>query len=159
MEKMTKKEMFAEVVRLMGIDNVANMVAEAGGSTSDIIAFANHEIELLEKKSGKSGKTKTQKENDVLVGLVFVALAEVGKPVTVSEFQAESEYASQFSNQKLSALLKKLVDSDRIKKSVEGKKSYFFVPTVKVEDTEDTTEGEVAEVEADVEVESEEVEG
>lgn len=137
MEKMTKKEMFAQVIALAQGKEVAV-------STEEIVTFANHEIELLEKKSGKTGKTKTQKENEELVELVFDALAEVGKPVTVSEFQAQSEYASQFSNQKLSALLKKLKDAGRIEKSVEGKKSYFSVPTAEAEDTE---EGESAEVE------------
>lgn len=143
MEKMTKKEMFAQVIAMAQGKEVAV-------STEEIVAFVKHEIELLEKKSGKTGKTKTQKENEVLVEQVFDALAEVGKAVTVTEFQAQSEYASQFSNQKLSALLKKLKDAGRIDKSVEGKKSYFFVPTAEVEDTE---EGESAEVEG------EEVEG
>lgn len=135
MEKMTKKEMFAQVIAMAQGKEVAV-------STEEIVAFANHEIELLEKKSGKTGKTKTQKENEELVELVFVALAEVGKPVTVSEFQAQSEYASQFSNQKLSALLKKLKEAGRIDKSVEGKKSYFSVPTAEVEDTEEGEEVE-----------------
>lgn len=143
MEKMTKKEMFAQVIAMAQGKEVAV-------STEEIVAFVKHEIELLEKKSGKTDKTKTQKENEVLVEQVFDALAEVGKAVTVTEFQAQSEYASQFSNQKLSALLKKLKDAGRIDKSVEGKKSYFFVPTAEVEDTE---EGESAEVEG------EEVEG
>lgn len=143
MEKMTKKEMFAQVIAMAQGKEVAV-------STEEIVAFVKHEIELLEKKSGKTGKTKTQKENEVLVEQVFDALAEVGKAVTVTEFQAESEFAATFSNQKLSALLKKLKDAGRIEKSVEGKKSYFSVPTAEVEDTE---EGESAEVEG------EEVEG
>lgn len=143
MEKMTKKEMFAQVIAMAQGKEVAV-------STEEIVAFVKHEIELLEKKSGKTGKTKTQKENEVLVEQVFDALAEVGKAVTVTEFQAESEFAATFSNQKLSALLKKLKDAGRIEKSVEGKKSYFSVPTAEVEDTE---EGE------DAEVEGEEVEG
>ena len=143
MEKMTKKEMFAQVIAMAQGKEVAV-------STEEIVAFVKHEIELLEKKSGKTGKTKTQKENEVLVEQVFDALAEVGKAVTVTEFQAESEFAATFSNQKLSALLKKLKDAGRIEKSVEGKKSYFSVPTAEVEDIE---EGESAEVEG------EEVEG
>lgn len=144
MEKMTKKEMFAQVIAMAQGKEVAV-------STEEIVAFVKHEIELLEKKSGKTGKTKTQKENEVLVEQVFDALAEVGKAVTVTEFQAESEFAATFSNQKLSALLKKLKDAGRIEKSVEGKKSYFSVPTAEVEDTEESEE--VAEVEG------EEVEG
>lgn len=140
MEKMTKKEMFAQVIAMA-------QGKEVTATAEEIVAFAEHEIELLEKKSGKTGKTKTQKENEVLVEGVYSALAEVGKAVTVTEFQGASEFAATFSNQKLSALLKKLVDTGRVAKAVEGKKSYFSIPTAEVEGTE---EGEV---------ESEEVEG
>ena len=143
-KKMTKKEMFAQVIALA-------QGKEISVTAEEIVAFAEHEMGLLEKKSGKTGKTKTQKENEVLVEQVFDALAEVGKAVTVTEFQGVSEFAATFSNQKLSALLKKLVDAGRVAKAVEGKKSYFSIPTAEVEDTE---EGEEV-----AEIESEEVEG
>jgi DNA-binding transcriptional regulator GbsR (MarR family) len=50
------------------------------------------------------------------------------KPVTISEFQglSTSEVAT-LSNQKLSALLKKLVEENKVVKTVEKKKSYFSV--------------------------------
>lgn len=135
MEKMTKKEMFAQVIAMAQGKEVAV-------TSEEIVAFAEHEIELLAKKSGKTGKTKTQKENEVLVEQVFDALAEVGKAVTVTEFQSASEFASQFSNQKLSALLKKLTDAGRVAKATVGKKSMFSVPTSEVdtEEVEDTEE-------------------
>lgn len=135
MEKMTKREMFAQVIAMAQGKEVAV-------TSEEIVAFAEHEIELLAKKSGKTGKTKTQKENEVLVEQVFKALAEVGKAVTVTEFQSASEFAATFSNQKLSALLKKLKEAGRIEKTVEGKKSYFSVPTSEVdtEEVEDTEE-------------------
>lgn len=134
MEKMTKKEMFAQVIAMAQGKEVAV-------TSEEIVAFAEHEIELLAKKSGKTGKTKTQKENEVLVEQVFDALTEVGKAVTVTEFQSASEFASQFSNQKLSALLKKLTDAGRVVKATVGKKSVFSVPTSEV-DTEEVEEVE-----------------
>lgn len=121
-KKMTKKEMFAQVIAMA-------QGKEVTVPTEEIVAFAEYEIELLSKKSGTATKTKTQKENEVFVEQVFEALVEVGKPVTVTELMGASEKTACFSNQKLSALLKKLVDTGRVAKSVEGKKSYFSIPT------------------------------
>lgn len=120
--KMTKKEKFAMVIAL-----VKNMETE---NKEMLLDFLNHEVELLEKKSGKSGETKTQKENKELMTQVVTALAEFDKPVTVSEFMAQSTHAvATLSNQKLSALLKKLCEEDtpRVVKTTEKKKSYFAV--------------------------------
>ena len=58
-KKMTKKEMFAMVI---------NVVSETEAENKEeMLKFLNHEVELLEKKSGKSGETKTQKENKILM--------------------------------------------------------------------------------------------
>lgn len=133
--KMTKRDWYAVLVGIVeGSD-----YADKDGA----LDFINHEVELLAKKSGKTGKTKVQKENEVLIEQVFDELATMDKPMTVTELQGASEFFAQFSNQKLSALLKKLVDAERIDKTVEGKKSYF---SAKVEVAEDT-DTEVEEVE------------
>ena len=120
MKKMTKKEMFAEVIAVVERVEVENK--------AEMLNFLAHEVELLEKKSSKSGQTKTQKENVLLMEQLVVALSEMEKPVTISEFQglSTSEVAT-LSNQKLSALLKKLVEENKVVKTVEKKKSYFSV--------------------------------
>ena len=121
-KKMTKKEMFAMVI---------NVVSETEAENKEeMLKFLNHEVELLEKKSGKSGETKTQKENKVLMEQLVEALSEMEKPVTISEFQSKSTHeVATLSNQKLSSLLKKLVEEEnpRVVKTVEKKKSYFSV--------------------------------
>lgn len=116
-KRVTKREYFSrliEIVEGVAVDNSA-----------EIVDFLNHEIELLSKKSNV--KTKTQKENEVLVERVFDALVAVERPVTVSELQAADAEIGDMSNQKVSALLKKLVDADRVVKTVDKKKSYFSV--------------------------------
>lgn len=113
-KKMTKKEMF-------------NLIANAMKENDDVVAFCNHEIELLERKASKSGQTKTQKENAILIESVFSALATVGRPVTITELQTEVAEMSNYSNQKLSALLKKLKDCGRVVKTIDKKKSYFSI--------------------------------
>lgn len=117
-KKMTKKEMFAMVIEVVNGVEVENR--------EEMLNFLNHEVELLNKKSSKSGETKTQKENKVLMEQLKEALAEMTSPVTISEFQEKSTHEiATLSNQKLSALLKKLVESEEVVKTSEKKKSYF----------------------------------
>lgn len=119
--KMTKKEWFVEIKAIV---EKAELDKEKKAGMTE---FINHEVELLEKKHSKSGQTKTQKENLEIMEKIMTALAEVGKPVTITELQSASTEMAEYSNQKLSALLKKLVDGGRVVKTQEKKKSYFSV--------------------------------
>lgn len=115
--KMTKKEMFAMVM-----ETIENSASENKNEMMDFIA---HEIDLLNRKHS-SGESKTQKENKILMSQLKDALACLDKPVTISEFQSISTHeVATLSNQKLSALLKKLVDAKEVVKTTEKKKSYF----------------------------------
>lgn len=96
-----------------------------GLNREDLVAFVDHELELLDKRGASKSLTKTQKENLELVETVYNALAEISNPVTVSEFLTASNL--EMSNQKASALLKKLVDTERVVKVTEKGKSYFSV--------------------------------
>ena len=117
-KKMTKKEMYAMVIATINGVEVENK--------EEMINFLNHEVDLLNKKSTKSGETKTQKENKVLMEQLKEALGEMTEPVTISELQEKSTHeVATLSNQKLSALLKKLVESGEVVKTSEKKKSYF----------------------------------
>lgn len=115
--KMTKKDWFA---------TIRVMVEGSGNEREDeILAFIDHEVELLEKKSSKSGQTKTQKENVEVVAKIENALREVGKAVTITELQTASEEMSAYSNQKLSALLKQMVSKGTVVRTEDKKKAYF----------------------------------
>jgi HSP90 family molecular chaperone len=117
--KITKKERFEmikEIVLNAGLDNEVEM-----------IEFLDNEINLLNKKRASGAKTATQKENEVLVEKLYAVLAEIGRPVTVSELQAESEEFGAMSNQKVSALMKKLKDAGRVNKVDDKKKAYFSI--------------------------------
>lgn len=115
-KKLTKKDLFGQVRELA----VAN-------GREDLVAFVDHEIELLNKKASTSGESKTQKENLVIMDKLYNELANIGRAVTISEFQANSEYASTLSNQKISALFKKMKEAGKIVKTIEKKKSYFSI--------------------------------
>ncbi len=115
-KKVTKKEMFAKVIKL---------ATENG--REDIVNFAKHEVELLERKSNRSSQTKTQVENESIKVQIVNALHEIGKGVTITELQAQNVEMAKYSNQKLSALLKQLVESNEVVKVIDKKKSYFSV--------------------------------
>lgn len=115
MEKMTKREMF-------------EMIKGVCANDTKIVDFCEHEIELLNRKSSKSTQTKTQIENENIKGAIVNALTEIAKPVTITEMQELNTEMANYSNQKLSALLKQLVENDKkVVKTVDKKKSYFTV--------------------------------
>lgn len=115
--KITKKEMFTEILALVK-DNKA------------MVDFINHEIELLDKKksSGSKKAKETKDANQKLADDLYIALAELDIPVTISEFQKESKSGlAILSNQKLSYLLRLLVSEGRVIRTEEKKKAYFSV--------------------------------
>ena len=121
MTKMTKREWFAEIKTI--VENAQVDSEKKAG----MVDFIDHEVELLDRKHNKSGQTKTQKENVEIMEKIMTALAEVGKPVTITELQNADAGMAEYSNQKLSALLNKLKDNGRVVKTQEKKKSYFSV--------------------------------
>lgn len=118
-KKITKRERFMELVALVEKSDVANK--------TDMVAFLEHEIELLERKSSKSTESKAQKEHLEIMDKIYKALKEVGKPVTITELMKASVEMAEYSNQKLSALLKKMTEAENpvVVKTIEKKKSYF----------------------------------
>ena len=123
--KMTKKDYFAVLSAIVAEVNPTN--------SADILAFIQHEVELLEKKnSAKSSKpTKTQLANNGLKEVIVSTLAELDKPVTITEMQkynpdlATDEKGETISNQRVSALLRQLIDYGTVVRTTEKKKAYF----------------------------------
>lgn len=122
--KMTKKDYF----------KVLKEIVKGNEREVELVAFIDHEIELLVKKSAKSGMTATQKANAEIMEKIVNALAVMDKPVTVTELQKGFAELDALSNQKMSALLKKLVDEGRVVKTIDKKKSLFSLPKVDIDE-------------------------
>ena len=116
-KKVTKRDNFN---KLLTIREVAE--------DTQLVEFINHELELLDRKSAShsTAKTANQKANEEIKTKIIDALVQLGKS-TISELQAGSEEMTEYSNQKLSALLKQLVDSKQVVRTMEKKKAYFEV--------------------------------
>lgn len=127
--KMTKKDFFK---LLAGIVEKT----EDFDKKTETLDFINHEIELLNKKSSAPGKKKTAhiKENEELMELIGIALELFGKPVTITTMIKENAEMSKLSSQKLSALLKKMIEAGKVVRTVEKRVPYFSL--AKEEETE-----------------------
>lgn len=110
MEKKTRAELFNEVVMALKI------------SGEDTLAeFVEKELKNLQARAEK--ETPAQKENRVLREKL-VANVLSAKPISIKDIQGHADF-SGFSNQKISALLKVLVDEKRVAR-VEDKSGVLF---------------------------------
>jgi len=124
-KKLTKRDYF---MKLRGI------VAD----NEELVAFIDHELELLSRKNSGGSQTKTQKENGVVAEMLINELEKLNRPVTITDLMASSSTIREYTyidgketknltNQKISAIFKQLVDSNRLVRVTEKKKSYFSV--------------------------------
>ena len=112
---MTKREMFTEI---------RNIVAD----NEEMVAFIDHEIELLERKSNSPKKpTKTQVENDGFKAEIVAYLTEVDTSKTIKELQAEIPSISGLTNQRITHMLTDLVKAGTLTKEYVKKTPYYSV--------------------------------
>ena len=131
--KVTKKDMFNAI---KAVDAVAANPA--------MVAFIDHELELLAKKSSGGGNrkpTKTQVANEAVKDAIKAVLAD-GKARTVSEIIADGEFAEGTTTQKISALCTLLIKAGEVTKTVDKKKSYFALVTEVSEDSDESEDTE-----------------
>ena len=124
--KMTQRDYFNEIIAM----------AEANGRT-DLADFARGRIEVLDKKSANKKPTKTQEANEVLKDTIEDVLSESDKALTVTEILATGKFEALTSPQKISALLKQMIEAGRVVKSVEKKVSRFSVVVAESENEAD----------------------
>ena len=106
--KMTKKDYFK--------------MAIAETSNPELIAFFNHEIELLEKKNSGTRKPDAKQVANENLRNEILSFMEDGKAYTVTEIQKAFGIES---NQRASALIRQLKDACLVVRTVEKGKAYF----------------------------------
>ena len=118
------------------ITNVMNGVDTdiASSELSEVITKLSGMAEkLAEKRStpSKADKEKSAEHKAIADEIILVLSTEenVTTGMTVSEMQKASDKLAEYSNQKISAILRKMVDNGTIVKTVDKKKSYFSIAT------------------------------
>ena len=111
--KMTKRDYFEQIKT-----NYALNEAE--------IAFIDHEIELLSKKSaGERKPSARQLENEALKGNILAEMAE-DTLYTIGEMLKNFEcFNEDMTSQRVSALVGQLVDEGKVIREMDKRKAYF----------------------------------
>ena len=116
------------------IDNALEIINTALATDPEMFENMDVTVEKLEALKGQLAKrstsktpTKTQKENEVIMERIVDTLVAMAKPATVTEILAYGIEGFDLTNQKVSALLRKLVESGKVVKTIEGKKAMFCI--------------------------------
>ena len=119
--KITKRE----VIGMM-------MKEEVVKANPTYVAYLENELALLDKKAQNKKATKTQEQNVGIKATILKVLATIGSG-TVTDIQNGNEELSALSNQKVSALVRQLVESGEVVKTTDKKKSIFSLAENEVE--------------------------
>jgi hypothetical protein len=114
-KKITKREKF-EMLK-----NIAEV--QANPILSD---FIEREIELLAKKNSAEKKpTEKQTENAGIKEVIIEALTDEENGLTISAMQKKNAELGEYSNQKISALVRQMILDGIVVKTEEKGKAYF----------------------------------
>jgi K+/H+ antiporter YhaU regulatory subunit KhtT len=118
--KMTQREYFAEIIKLLRGE-------DASISADDAVEFVEGRIDVLSRKSGSRKPSKVQAETELAKAKVLEVLTTEGQTVTEILGKVDfSEFSFEPTSQKISAMLKKMVEIDKtVVKTVDKKKSLF----------------------------------
>lgn len=114
-KKITKRDHFNALLKI-----------EAVKSNEALVEFINHEIDLLNRKNSTEKKpTATQVANEGIKKTIMVVLNSTNEPMTATDIMKADEGLAELSNQKISALLRGLIDEGKVVKTIDKRKSYF----------------------------------
>ena len=115
-KKLTKRDRFEALLKMSEVQ-----------ANPDMVAFIEHEIELLAKKNaGDKKPTAKQMENDAVKQVILDEMtANPDKVYTVTDLIKGVPKLAEYSNQRVSALLRQMIEVNAVVKMVDKRKSYF----------------------------------
>lgn len=112
--KLTKAQKFA---MLRAIPAVAE--------NAMLVEFIDHEVELLTKKNSADKKPTAQQVANAGIATAIVEGMEPNRLYTVTEVIKSIPACADLTNQRVSALLRQLVESGKVKRTEDKRKAYF----------------------------------
>lgn len=117
-EKATKKDMYNILLALDAVKEVP-----------ELVKFVENEISLIDSKKAKAQekRAKSSGDNAKLQNEIIEVLLTKTKPIRIAEIQKGNAKLENLSNQKMSSLLKGLVERGEVEKTIEKKLAYFSI--------------------------------
>ena len=93
----------------------------------ELVAFVDHELELIANKAAKraSTPTKAQKEGEAIKGEILATLSANGEAMTIAEICAANPALTGLTSQKIVGQLKKLIDEKVVVREVIKRKAFY----------------------------------
>ena len=114
-KKITKRESFTEIKEIL-----------EGLGNERLAEVMEHELELLAKKNSAEKKpTATQTANEGIKNVILETLIDNGGLMTISEMQKANNELGTLSNQRISALVRQLLENGKVERVEEKRKAYF----------------------------------
>ena len=114
--KLTKAQKFA---MLRAIPAVAD--------NAMLVEFIDHEVELLTKKNSAEKKPTAQQVANAGITTAIIEGMEPNRLYTVTEVIKSIPACADLTNQRVSALLRQLVEAGKVKRTEDKRKAYFQV--------------------------------
>jgi GDP-D-mannose dehydratase len=119
-KKLTKKDHFNHLLKI-----------EEVKTNPVLVAFIEHEIELLNKKNstatGEKKLTANQKANEELKVVILGVLKAHEEPMTITEMMKADETLGGLTNQKISAIIRQMIKEETVERLEDKKKAMFTV--------------------------------
>ena len=112
--KLTKAQKFA---MLRAIPAVAD--------NAMLVEFIDHEVELLTKKNSAEKKPTAQQVANAGIATAIIEGMEPNRLYTVTEVIKSIPACADLTNQRVSALLRQLVEGGKVKRTEDKRKAYF----------------------------------
>jgi predicted transcriptional regulator len=113
-KKMTKMQKFEMLSKL-----------DAVKSDPVLSEFVAHEMDLLSKKNSAEKKPTAQQVANASVQTAILNGMEDGKAYTITDIIKEIPECADLTNQRVSALVRQLVDADKVVRTEDKRKAYF----------------------------------
>ena len=124
--KMTKADRFTALAKFLSDNPDMKFPTPKGEITAkDMGEFVAHELELLSKKNSADKKPTAQQTANEAIKTAIVNGMEVNRLYTITELIKEIPECADMTNQRVSALVRQLVDAGLVKRTEDKRKAYF----------------------------------
>ena len=117
-KKMTKMQKFEMLSKL-----------DAVKSNPVLSEFVAHEMELLSKKNSAEKKPTAQQTANAGIQTAILENMEVNRLYTITEIIKSVPECADLTNQRVSALVRQLVDAGKVVRTEDKRKAYFSLAT------------------------------
>lgn len=123
-KKLTKKDHYNALIKFLEANPDIEFIN--GISVDQMTDFANHEVELLDKKNSSDKKpTKQQLENEKLKKALYDTMAEKDLYTITEMMKFPISVEKDLSNQRISALVRDMIKDGLVERIEEKRKAYF----------------------------------